>query len=133
MNPKSGKAGKAIPPAKPDLADDADNADPGKAAEAKAEQVQNKTGKYGAAPAKPPKPAQDSQGEQAKKKVWIEIELVDEAGEPVPGEKYELTLPDGTKTGGTLDSKGLARVEGIDPGTCQVTFPNLDKDAWKPA
>ena len=33
---------------------------------------------------------------------------------------------------GTLDEKGHARVDHIDPGTCKVTFPNLDKDAWEP-
>jgi type VI secretion system secreted protein VgrG len=51
----------------------------------------------------------------------------------VPGEEYQVTLPDGsTVASGTLDEKGKARVEGIDPGSCKVTFPNLDKDAWKP-
>ena len=34
---------------------------------------------------------------------------------------------------GTLDEKGLARVEGIPEGSCKVTFPDLDKDAWEPA
>jgi hypothetical protein len=33
---------------------------------------------------------------------------------------------------GTLDENGFARVEGIDPGQCKVTFPDLDKDAWSP-
>jgi len=67
------------------------------------------------------------------KKHWIEIKLVDEAGKPVPGEPYQITLPDGsTIADGTLDEKGFARVDNIDPGTCKVTFPNLDKDAWKP-
>ena len=82
---------------------------------------------------KPHKPSSESQQEQQQKKSWIEIELVDEANEPVPGEVYEITLPDGTTTKGTLDGKGLARVDGIDPGTCKVTFPNLDKEAWKKA
>ena len=67
------------------------------------------------------------------KKHWIEIQLFDEAGKPVPGEPYQVTLPDGTTVAdGTLDDKGWARVDHIDPGTCKVTFPNLDKDAWKP-
>jgi len=69
-----------------------------------------------------------------KKKSWIEIQLNDEDGKPVPGEPYKITLPDGTTVAdGTLDDKGFARVDNIDPGTCQVTFPNLDKDAWEPA
>ena len=44
-----------------------------------------------------------------------------------------ITLPDGTVAEGTLDEKGFARVDGIDPGACQITFPNLDKEAWNPA
>ncbi len=72
--------------------------------------------------------------EEKEKKSWIEIELVDEEDNPVPGEKYKVILPDGkTVAEGTLDEKGFARVEGIDPGTCKITFPNLDKDAWEKA
>ena len=41
-----------------------------------------------------------------------------------------MTLPDGTVAGGTLDEKGLARLEGIEPGSCKITFPNLDEEAW---
>ncbi len=68
------------------------------------------------------------------KKHWIEIELVDEDGNPVPGEPYKITLPDGTTVAdGTLNEKGWARVENIDPGTCEVTFPTLDKETWDQA
>lgn len=65
------------------------------------------------------------------KKSWIEIELVDEDGKPVPYEEYRLKLPDGSTVGGSLDSKGQARVEGIDPGTCKISFSNFDREAWK--
>jgi type VI secretion system secreted protein VgrG len=61
---------------------------------------------------------------------WIEIELLDEAGNPVTGEPYRVTLPDGSTADGTTDDKGRARIEHIDAGSCQVTFPNLDQDAW---
>ena len=72
--------------------------------------------------------------ESKRKKHWIEIELIDDHGKPVPGERYKITLPDGTTLAeGTLDEKGRARVDGIDPGTCKVTFPNLDAPSWKPA
>jgi type VI secretion system secreted protein VgrG len=67
------------------------------------------------------------------KKSWIEIVMVDEDNNPVTGEAYSITLPDASVAFGTLDDKGFARVEGIDPGTCQITFPDLDQDAWKKA
>ena len=64
------------------------------------------------------------------KKHWIEIALLDEKGNPVAGQSYQIRLPNGTVVTGSLDSRGLARVEGIDPGTCKVTFPDLEKKAW---
>lgn len=130
MGAKSGKAGKAVAPADPDQPEDADVADPGEIAEAKAEQIQKQAGKYGQTPVKPYKPPQ-SEEEEEEKTAWIEIELVDEEDEPVPGEKYEIELPDGSVAKGTLNGDGLARIDGIDPGTCQITFPNLDKEAWE--
>jgi hypothetical protein len=65
-------------------------------------------------------------------KTWIAIELIGEDDKPVPGAAYRIILVDGTTSEGTLDSKGSARVDGIDPGTCVVTFPKLDQDAWNP-
>lgn len=131
-SPKSGKGGSAVAPAAPDAAHDADVADPGAVSEAKIESQQLKTGKYKPATVKAFKPPE---GEEKKVKTsWIEIVLIDEADQPVPGEPYEITLADGeTVASGTLDHKGFARVEGIEPGTCKVTFPRLDKDAWEKA
>jgi hypothetical protein len=65
------------------------------------------------------------------KKSWIEIELLDQQGKPVPNEEYQIELPDGSTVDGNLDGMGLARVDGIDPGTCKITFPNLDKRIWR--
>jgi type VI secretion system secreted protein VgrG len=74
----------------------------------------------------------DPKSDESKNKTaWIEVELVDENGKPVPGEVYEVTLPDGSVSSGTLNEKGVGRIEHIDPGNCQVTFPNLDKNAWE--
>jgi hypothetical protein len=67
------------------------------------------------------------------KKTWIGIELKDSEGKPVPNEPYEITLPDGTKQTGTLDDQGAAGAQEIDPGSCQIRFPNLDATSWKPA
>jgi len=130
MNPKDGKAGKAVAPAEPDQAEEADIADPGKMAEIKAEQVEKEEGKYGSTPVKPHKPPEEDE-EKAEEKTWIEIEMVDEEDKPVPGEKYKITLPDDTVAEGTLDGNGFARIEGVEPGTCKVTFSKLDAEAWE--
>jgi uncharacterized protein (DUF2345 family) len=114
------------------MPEEADVADPGEVAEAKAEQIEKKSGKYGSTPVKPYKPP-ESEEEAEKKTAWIEIELVDEEDEPVPGEKYEVKLPDGSVAKGTLDGDGFARIDGIEPGTCEISFPKLDKDAWEKA
>lgn len=114
-------------PAEPAPAEEADKANPGEVEQIKAQQRQAQSGKYGSVQLKPHKPEDE-------KKSWIEIEMVDQDDQPVLGMKYRITLPDGqTVAEGTLDEKGFARVEGMDPGTCKVTFPTLDQDAWEDA
>lgn len=73
----------------------------------------------GPEPAPPVKPA------------WIEIALVDESGAPVADEDYRIELPDGSIREGRTDDEGQARIEGVDPGTCLVSFPWLDEKSWK--
>ena len=67
------------------------------------------------------------------KKTWIEIVLVDDEGSPVANARYRLELPDGSAKSGTLDRNGHAFINGIDPGTCKVTFPDFDGREWKTA
>ncbi len=65
-----------------------------------------------------------------KKTSWVEIELVDEAGMPVPGQRYRLTKPDGKKIEGSLNAMGMAHVMLEEPMVTQLTFPDLDADTW---
>ena len=81
---------------------------------------------------RPPETLPDHKPDPAKTH-WIEVELLDEAGKPVPGEMVRVELPDGSVSTGTTNDKGVYRVAGIDPGNCQVTFPDLDEKAWEPA
>ena len=67
----------------------------------------------------------------ASKKVWVEIELLDKKGHPVPDEPYRIDLPDGTASEGSTNDLGRARVDGIDPGNCKISFPSLDQRSWK--
>ena len=80
----------------------------------------------------PPALAEPSPEEET---TWIAIELVDDSAppRPVPYARYRITLPDGSPREGRLDAMGLARVDGIDPGTCKVTFPDLDRKTWQKA
>jgi type VI secretion system secreted protein VgrG len=118
--PTPGMKRSAVKPAAPEAALEADNADPGKVSQAKVSKAQQQRAEI------PFKPSSFVHEEKSR----VEIELTDEEGNPVAGEKYKITLPDGSVKTGTLDQNGYARVAGIDPGTCEVTFPNLDKDAW---
>jgi type VI secretion system secreted protein VgrG len=124
--PQSGQAGSAVPPAAPTKPEEADKAEPGAMTEVRGKGRGSGSGSGSDSESKPFKPDED-------KKSWIEIELVDEEDNPVPGERYRIETPDGKVAEGTLDQKGLARVDGIDPGTCKITFPRLDREAWERA
>ena len=77
-------------------------------------------------------PAPASEDEDEVKTSWIEIELVGEDNQPIPGERYEIMLPTGkTVAKGWLDARGFARETGFEKGTCQVRFPDLDREAWE--
>lgn len=139
MNPKDGKAGSPVSPTEAKAALDADLADPGKMAELKSVQRQAKKGKYDPVKTQPHNAGAGGKsgagpGESGdEKKSWIEIELIDDEKRPVPGARYLVTLPDETIAEGTLDEKGFARIEGITPGNCKISFPAFDQGCWKTA
>ena len=62
---------------------------------------------------------------------WITVTLATPDGKPIAGEPFTIELPDGQKRSGRLDTLGRARIEGIDPGTCKVCFPDRDAREWK--
>lgn len=128
-SPKSGTAGSAVSPDAPKEALDADTADPGEASSFTAAAAERAKQKYDQAKVKAFKPPSDPA--EAKKLSWIEIELVGEDDKGIPGERYRITTPDDSVSEGTLDQNGFARLEGIEPGTCKICFPRLDKDAWE--
>jgi len=130
MSPKPGTKVTII--AVPSLADaaEADNAATGAATSIEVGTIEKTKGKVDSVKAPPFKPP-ETQEEKETKTSWIEIELVDEKDKPVAGVRYRITLPDGTASEGTLDLKGFARVEGFEPGSCKVTFPELDQDTWE--
>ncbi len=66
-------------------------------------------------------------------RAWIEIELADASGAPVAGERCKVTAADGTEKEATTGSDGVARFTGLPAGSCQVTFPDLDREVWDSA
>lgn len=61
---------------------------------------------------------------------WIEIQLLDEEGRGISGQRYLVVLPDGRERRGFTDSLGSARLTRIPSGSCKVSFPDLDAKAW---
>jgi hypothetical protein len=81
-------------------------------------------------PVPPPAPAPPPPGPNT---TWVEIQLFDDDSppKPVPLKKFKITLPDGSTREGVLDDAGKVAFEGIDPGTCKVSFPELNGPDWK--
>lgn len=75
---------------------------------------------------RPPEPKEEE-------KTWIAIQLADKKSKPAAYKRYRIELPDGSRREGMLDAKGTARLDGIDPGTYNVSFPEPDKSDWKAA
>jgi hypothetical protein len=69
-------------------------------------------------------------GDKLRLRSWIELQLIGEDDKPMPNESYAIELPGGKIVSGTLDAQGTARMSSIAGGTCKVSFPGLDKDAW---
>ena len=63
---------------------------------------------------------------------WVEIVLLDEAGAPLSGVRYDVAR--GTPVAsGTLDGSGFVRVNDLEPDRYSVIFPELDElDEKKP-
>jgi hypothetical protein len=87
----------------------------------------------GAAVSRPePEPAPE-QWPAEEPESYVTIELVGEDGAGIPDARYRLLLPDQSIREGTLDGSGLATVRGKFSGSCKVSFPELDANAWEAA
>ncbi len=130
-SPKSIKSASAVSPVAPEPAVAAVTADPGQVSAASSQAASRSAGSYGSVKVPFHKNEPPTNQDQTTELTWIEIELVGEDNKPIAGEPYRVVTPEGTQATGTLDEKGFARIDYIQPGTCKVSFPNLDKDAWK--
>lgn len=58
---------------------------------------------------------------------WIEIKLMYEDQEPVINQNYWIKDSDGNEYTGTTDGEGMARLQDIADGYCDIKFPELDE------
>ncbi len=56
---------------------------------------------------------------------WLELEVTDQAGNPVPNARYEVQVAPNDVRAGTADSDGIARVEGLPAGNYDIVFPDF--------
>ena len=75
-------------------------------------------------PAKSPPAAR----QQPSNATWLELELLDSQGQPVPFERYKVVTADGKEIEGKLDAEGRARLNGITPGSNNVSFPDYESE-----
>lgn len=78
----------------------------------------------------PPEKEPVAPPDEAPARTWIEVRVVDDRSPPrsLASLRYRLRAPDGVTHEGTLDERGILRVEGIEPGTCVLEFVDLRAD-----
>jgi hypothetical protein len=65
-------------------------------------------------------------------KTWVRFRLLDEDGEPMDDEPYEMVDSNGTKRKGKLDKDGTIYIPPIlTPGNCTITFPEIHLNPLK--
>ncbi|MDX2093692.1 MAG: hypothetical protein SFX73_37990 [Kofleriaceae bacterium] len=56
---------------------------------------------------------------------WIELEVVDELGNALANERFELRAPSGATRSGALDGNGAVRLDALEErGSYEVSFPD---------
>jgi hypothetical protein len=76
-------------------------------------------------------PAVSSAAAKKVEKDSVHCSIKDESGKPLAGISYNLKKPDGSIIEGKSDAKGEINLSGINPGTCEISFPELHEDEWK--
>jgi hypothetical protein len=60
------------------------------------------------------------------KGAWIELELVNQDGEPVANRSFRILQKGNVVREGMTNAAGFARIEPLAPGPCDVEFPDLN-------
>ncbi len=73
-----------------------------------------------------PQPAPDPVLPVDEDLAFVAFRLVDQNGQPVPRRAVRLVLADQSEQDGFVDGEGRFRLDGVAPGNCKLTFPDLD-------
>jgi len=77
---------------------------------------------------KEPPDASDGPEARSKPPSPTRLKLTDQDDNPVPGERFVITLDDGTERAGVLDENGERIIPGLE-GKAKIRFPDLP--GWK--
>jgi hypothetical protein len=83
--------------------------------------------------AEPQQVEEDAWEDNSEPTSWVGLQLEDEEGQPVAGQRVRIKLADGSFKESVSDDKGRIRLEGIPMGNCQVEFPGMDAGDWRAA
>jgi len=67
---------------------------------------------------------------KVEEKDWIEVQVLFSDGAAFDG-RCSIELPGGRKVVGPPGKAGTVRIDSVDPGQCNVTFPDLDSAMWE--
>jgi len=99
--------------------------EPAREAPAAAQSPSRGSGAGTAGPGAPPASAAPAPA-AAEDEHQLEVQIVNAAGEPQAGVRYDLTLPDGTTRSGTSGADGFIRVSGLkQTGNAQLVLPDV--------
>jgi len=73
-----------------------------------------------------PQPAPEPAPHVDEELAFVAFRLVDQDGQPVPRRAVHLVLADQSEQEGFVDGEGRFRLDGVAPGNCELTFPDLD-------
>lgn len=140
MNAESGTT---VAPELPELPAEtfgADEADPGEVAEIRAEQAERRDGKYGSTKVGSGSGSRSGGGgapgetsaeeEDEKPTQTMTFELRDSNDDPIKSEPYEVRLPDGSTRTGRTGEDGSVKIDGVEDGDAEISFPRMQDGEW---
>ncbi len=61
----------------------------------------------------------------------IEFKVVGEDGKSLAGHRYRIELPDDNVAEGIVGEDGVVKIDGVEPGSAKISFPDLDAKSWE--